>query len=234
MTGAGDDRATVAVLDIGKTNVKLSACTADGAVVETLGTDNATRPGPPWRHHDLSALNDWVPSALADLCRRHPLARVIAVGHGSAGVLVGPDPDAGPDGAVLPMIDYEQDLPPGLDAAYAPFCGSFFDRGSAVMMAATHQARQMFWMERDRPEEFAAARWFLNLAQYWAWRLSGVAVSEASMMGAQSHLWNVPEGRFAPIVAARGWARLIPPFAPAWADLGPLRPAAPARPCRCA
>ncbi len=215
---------TVAVLDVGKSNVKLSAVTAAGAVAETLSVPNPVKDGPPWRHHDLAGLSDWMFPALAGLARRHPLERVIASGHGSGGILVGEDPDDG-DGTVLPMVDYEQPLPPGLAEDYTPQAGGFFDRGSAVMMAATHTARQMVWAETAEPSRFMRARWMLGIPQYWAWRLSGVAVSEVTILGAQSHLWNVPERRWAPIVAARGWGRLMPPFARASADLGPIRAA---------
>lgn len=216
--------ATVAVLDVGKSNIKLSACTADGHVLETLGLANAVLDGPPWRHHDLRAQNAFVMEGLASLARHHPLAHFVASGHGSGGMLVGDDPDCGGIGLVLPMIDYEQPLPPGLDAAYAPQSGGFFDRGSAVMMAATHTARQMFWAETAEPRAFATARWCLGIPQYWAWRLSGRAVSEASILGAQSHLWNVRDRTWAPIVHSRGWGRLMPPFARAADDLGPVRP----------
>ena len=220
---------SIAVLDVGKSNVKLSACDIDGHVVETLTTPNPVLPGPPWRHHDLKALNDWVMAGLADLGRRHPLGHFVASGHGSGGVLVGDDPDAGGHGAVLPMVDYEQPLPEGMAERYAPLAGDFFDRGSAVMMAATHTARQMFWAEEVCPAEFARARWCLGIPQYWAWRLTGVAVSEATILGAQSHLWNVAKASWSPIVAARGWGRLMPPFARASDDLGPVRQALVAR-----
>ncbi|WP_181706124.1 FGGY-family carbohydrate kinase [Chthonobacter rhizosphaerae] len=223
-----DAPATVAVLDVGKTNVKLNAATDAGRVVEAFSVPNAVRPGPPWRHHDLAGLGDWAFESLATLCRRHPITTVVAAGHGSGGMLTGDDPDAG-DGLVLPMIDYEQAPPEAVDAAYGPLAGSFFDRGSAIMMAATHQARQMLWMEMAEPEAFARARWSLGIPQYWAWRLTGEAVSEATCLGAQSHLWNVPERRFAPIVRARGWERLLPPVAPAWAEVGRIRPALAAR-----
>ncbi|MGA0715231.1 MAG: hypothetical protein ACO3OO_08190, partial [Gemmobacter sp.] len=115
--------ATIAVLDVGKSNVKLSACDAAGRVCETLATPNPSRPGPPWRHTDLRALNLWVLETLADLGRRHPLGRFIATGYGSGAVLVGEDPDAGGDGAVLPMIVYEQPLPEAGARAYAPLAG---------------------------------------------------------------------------------------------------------------
>ncbi len=219
-----DAAASVAVIDVGKTNVKLSAATADGHIVDTLAAPNTVLPGPPWRHHDLGGLSDFVFSGLAALARRHPLERVIAAGHGSGGMLVAADPDAGGDGLAAPMIDYEQQPPPGLDDAYRPLTGGFLDRGSAVMMASTHQARQLFWMERERPDALAAAAAYLGVPQYWAFRLSGRLASEVSFLGAQSHLWNVPERRWTDIVTRRGWERLMPPFAHAGATLGRIRP----------
>ncbi|MBB3977591.1 sugar (pentulose or hexulose) kinase [Rhizobium azooxidifex] len=220
--------ATVAVLDIGKTNIKLSAVTRDGVIAETLSVANAVRSGPPWRHHDLEGIGDWVFSGLAPLSRRHPLDTFVATGHGSGAVLVGPDPDDG-CGVALPMIDYEQPLPDAIDRAYRPLAGSFRDRGSMIMHGATHQARQLLWMETAEPERFARARWFLCSPQYWAFRLTGVAAAEATSRGAQSHLWNTPDARPAPIVTARGWQRLMPEFVPAWASLGTVRPVLAAR-----
>ncbi|WP_457587557.1 FGGY-family carbohydrate kinase [Ensifer canadensis] len=221
-TPSRNGEGTIAVLDVGKTNVKLNAVTADGVVLETLSIPNPVLPGPPWRHHDLVAIGEWVFSGLAQLARRHPLSTFVASGHGSGGLLVGDDPDSG-DGAALPMIDYEQAPPEVIRAGYAPLSGSFFDRGSATMHAATHQARQLYWMQECEPQAFSRARWYLGLPQYWAWRLSGVASAETSLLGAQSHLWNVAERHFAPIVDQRGWGRLMPPFADAWQDLGPVR-----------
>ena len=74
------DPGTIAVLDHGKSNVKLSVCDGAGRVLETRAAPNPSRPGPPWRHTDLAALNVWVLEALADLGRRHPLGHVIATG----------------------------------------------------------------------------------------------------------------------------------------------------------
>ncbi|WP_179875462.1 FGGY-family carbohydrate kinase [Sinorhizobium sp. BJ1] len=223
MSDRGNAATMVAVLDVGKTNVKLSAADADGTIIETLSVPNPVLPGPPWRHHDLDALGEWVFETLASLSRRHVFSAFVASGHGSGGVLTGADPNAG-DGAVLPMIDYEQPLPADIRDGYAPLAGSFLDRGSATMHGATHQARQLYWMEEREPDAFGKARWYLGLPQYWAWRLSGVAASETSFLGAQSHLWNVAADRWAPIVGARGWQRLMPPFAKAWQTLGPIRP----------
>ncbi len=214
---------TVAVLDIGKSNVKLNAATEAGAILETLSTPNPSRPGPPYRHHDLAALEAWLLEALAALARRHDIAAIVACGHGSGGVLV----DAA--GPALPMMDYEQSVPPDIDAAYRAAAGSYRERGSAFMLGAAHTGRQLFWMQHAFPDRVAGARAYLAVPQYWAWRLSGVMAAEVSSLAAQSHLWVAPDRAYAAIVASRGWTRLMPPLRPAWATLGCVLPAVAAR-----
>ena len=175
-------------------------------------------PSPPYRHPDLSGLEGWLFDGLASLARRFRIGTIVACSHGSGGVLVD---DAGP---VMPMIDYEQKVPPGIDARYRELIGPFRERGSPILLGAAHLARQMLWLESEWPEAFYRARWFLGLPQYWAWRLTGTAASEVTMLGAQSHLWNVRDRRFCDIVPARGWERLLPPLRPAWHPLGRLDP----------
>ena len=216
----------IAVIDVGKTNVKLVVTDRAGAVLEMASAANPVRPGPPWDHHDLPSLGPWVMETLAGLARRHPVAHVIPTGHGVGTVLVGADPDGGDgSGTALPMMDYEQPCPEEVDAGYRARAGSFADRGSEVMQGSTHTARQLWRMQVERPEDVARAAHVLHIAQYWAWWLSGVPASEHSMMGAQSHLRNLVTGGWSPIVEENGWARLLPPFRPAWEVLGPVRPA---------
>lgn len=208
----------VAVIDVGKTNVKLSAARRDGALVETLATSNEVRPGPPYRHHDLAALEVWLLAGLRSLGTRYDIEALVACGHGSGGVLVGAD------GPALPMVDYEQDVPAEVEAEYRRIAGSYRERGSAIMPGATHLARQMLWMARGWPDAFAKARAYLALPQYWAWRLSGVAASEVTSLAAQSHLWSPLGGAPAALVAAQGWSPLMPPLQPAWRTLGVISP----------
>ena len=111
------------------------------------------------------------------------------------------------------MIDYEQQLPEDIASAYDNITGSYLDRGSVMMMGASHVARQLLWMETIMPKVVQRARWFLCLPQYWAWRLSGVATSEFTILGAQSHLWNVSKSCWTRIVKNRNWERLLPPIA---------------------
>ncbi len=208
----------VAVLDVGKTNVKLYAVDKAGRVLETASTPNRIVDGPPWRHHDLPALQTWLLGALGGFATRHAIAVIIPCGHGGSGVLVGAD------GAALPMIDYEGALPEAVASAYRAEADGIRERGSAIMLGAAHAARQLLWMETAAPEALAAARAYLHAPQFWAFWLSGVLADEVTSAAAQSHLYSVAERRPSAIVTRRGWSRLLPPMRPAFATLGVLRP----------
>ena len=111
------------------------------------------------------------------------------------------------------MIDYEQQLPEDIASAYENIKGSYLDRGAVMIMGASQVAHQVFWMEIIMPKVVQRARWFLCLTQYWAWRLSGVATSEFTILDAQSYLWNAFKSCWTRIVKDCNWERLLPPFA---------------------
>jgi sugar (pentulose or hexulose) kinase len=101
--------------------------------------------------------------------------------------------------------------------------GPLDENGSAIMPGAAHLARQLLYLETEWPEKVAAARWFLGGPQFWGWLFSGVGASELTYLGAQTHLYDVRNRRFAAIVANRNWQRLMAPVTPAWRRLGPLK-----------
>ncbi len=206
---------TTAVLDVGKTNIKLLAIDA-GRVVGRRSMPNCSLPGPPYPHHDLALTEAWLLAALRELATRYALEAVVATTHGSGGVLVD---DAGP---VLPMVDYEAPAPDWLERAYAAVAPNYLERGSRTFGGMAHLGRQAFFLARAFPDEFARARHLLALPQYWAWRLSGVAASEVTSLGAQSHLWDMTGGRPSSLVDAMGWQHLLPPLRPAYAVLGTI------------
>ena len=208
----------VAVLDIGKTNLKLLLIEGGSGILAQRSVPNRALPGPPWLHVDLLAIERWLLGSLRELAGTAPLEAFVATGHGSGGVLVG---ESGP---VLPPIDYEDEPPAEIMAEYERLAPPYLERGSPQLAGASHLARQLLWAERHCPERLAAARWLLPFPQYWAWRLGGRAVGEVSMLGAQSHLWSPLDGRFTGLAERSGWRRLVPPIVPAWEVVGRLRP----------
>ena len=59
----------------------------------------------------------------------------------------------------------------------------------------------------------------LPLAQYWAWRLSGVKATEVTSLGAHTHLWRPAERRYSELARRHGWAARFPPMRHAWDTL---------------
>src|SRR3954451_3856101 len=98
----------IAVLDIGKTNLKLLVASEDGWPLETHAIPNAANTAGPYPAYDLTGLEKLFLDALALVSQRHANGAEIASGNGCGAVLV--------DGAkpVLPMMDYEAACPPGI------------------------------------------------------------------------------------------------------------------------
>ena len=91
--------ARIAVLDIGKTNLKLLVACEDGWPLETHSLPNAANTSGPYLAYDLAGLEEWFLDTLAIVSRRHAIGAVIATAHGCGAVLVDEDKP------VLPMMD---------------------------------------------------------------------------------------------------------------------------------
>jgi sugar (pentulose or hexulose) kinase len=123
------------------------------------------------------------------------------------------------------MLDYEHDGPESVAAEYDAVRPGFAETGSPRLPLGLNLGAQVFWLARAFPMEFAKVRHVLTLPQYWAFRLSGVAASEATSLGCHTDLWNPWEGRFSSLVLRMGWEGLFPPVRKAAEVLGPVLPA---------
>lgn len=208
----------VAVLDIGKTHAKLLVVDDNGEVLRAFRTASGSLPGPPYRHIDCAAIWDWLLGALRQAAGQAQIRTIVPTAFGSSAALI-----AGDDLA-LPVLDYEEDPPAAIKQAYAEMAPSFAEVCAPTNPASLTLARQLLWQETDFPEAFQGSNAILPFAQYWAWRLSGVAASEVTSLGAQTHLWDPQKRRFSSLTRARGWDRRFAPLRPAWESLGPLKP----------
>ena len=209
----------IAVLDIGKTNAKvLVVDLATGAEEVLARTPNAVVRGGLYPHHDLDALWGFALAGLK-LAGARGVDAVSITTHGAACVLVD---DQG--ALALPMLDYEHDGPDTLAAEYGAVRPGFAETGSPRLPVGLNVGAQVFWLSRAHPAEFARVRHVLMLAQYWSFRLSGVAASEATSLGCHTDLWNPWKGRFSSLVGRMGWEGLFPPVRKAADVLGPVLP----------
>ena len=208
----------VAVIDVGKTHVKLLVVTGNGEILAQFRTVSGSRPGPPYRHIDCAAIWDWLLGALRQAAETAEIRAIVPTAFGSTAALIGDDE------LVLPVLDYEEDPPASVKSTYAKIAPPFAEVCAPTNPGCLTLARQLTWQERDFAEAFRGASAILPFAQYWSWRLSGVAASEVTSLGAQTHLWNPKENRFSSLARARGWNRRFAPLRPAWEPLAPVKP----------
>ena len=209
----------IAVLDVGKTNVKLvvvDAATRDEIWVRTV--PNTIRRDGPYPHADVAMIEAFLVDALADATAAIGIDAVSITTHGATGALIGPD------GLVLPVLDYEHDGPDALDADYARVRPPFVESFSPRLPGGLNLGAQLFWQARRFPEAFARATCFVTYPQYWAWRLTGVAATEPTSLGCHTDLWVPGERRFSSLVERMVWGGLMAPVRSAFDILGTVRP----------
>ena len=202
------------VLDVGKTSAKLCALDASGERLVELRRANVTLAGPPYPHLDTEAIFAWASEGLARIAADFEIDAIVPVAHGATAALV-----AG-DALALPVLDYEFEGVTEFDAEYEPLARDFARTRSPRLSAGLNLGRQLLWLERRFPAEFARATDILLWPQYWAFRLSGAKWSEVTSLGCHTDLWQ-PEARgFSRLARERGWASRFPKLAPAWQRSG--------------
>jgi sugar (pentulose or hexulose) kinase len=203
----------IAVLDIGKTSLKLLVASDEGWPLEAHAIPNVPMTQGPYLAYDLARLEEWFLDTLTIVSQHHAIGAVIVAAHGCGAVLVDGDMP------VLPMMDYDAVSPPEIDEAYARIAPGY-DEVFCGIGGAMRLGKQLLWQESAYPIEFARAKNYLTTAQFFALRLGGRAASEISQLAAQSHIWDLVHHQPSSLMRKRGWSHLLPELIPAGAVLG--------------
>lgn len=212
--------ATIAVIDIGKTNAKVVL--VDGESFREIAvrtTPNGVVDTKPYPHFDTDRLWDFILESLKELNAERPIDRISVTTHGATAALV----DAKGE-LVLPVLDYEHAGPQELLAEYEALRPAFADTGTPKLPVGLNAGMQLYWQSRQFPEAFARASAILMYAQYWSFRLSGVLAGEVTSLGCHADLWEPMNRRYSRLVMGQGWADMMPPLRKASDVLGPIRP----------
>ena len=203
----------VAVFDVGKSNVRLSAVNDAGVAMTTLERQNRVDSSPPYPHFDADALYEWLIDGLATLARDFEVHSVVPVTHGACAALVDDD------GLVLPIMDYEFRGVSDVDSDYDAIARDFARTASPKLPAGLNLGRQLFWQQRQFPREFSRAT-ILPYPQYWAARLCGVRAWEPTSLGCHTDLWEPQRGDFSSFAKTMGWDSRFGRRVSAWTPLG--------------
>lgn len=204
------------VVDIGKTNAKLSLWSPEGRLIDRSVRANETCTSPAgYRRLDVAGIDAWLVESLAAWRRHGGIGRIIPVAHGAAvAVLRGGALFADP-------MDYEEPVDADCRRSYDEDRDPFTATGSPALPCGLNLGVQLHRLEAllgPLPEDAILLPW----AQYWAWRLCGVAASEVTSLGCHSDLWFPDRGEFSALAQKRGWAARFAPLRPAAAALGTI------------
>jgi sugar (pentulose or hexulose) kinase len=175
-------------------------------------------PGPPYPHEDVHRAWAFFLAALSEAARAHKIGALVPTAHGAAGALIGMSD------LVLPVMDYEFPGVEQIEPHYAQIRPPFSETLSPKVPAGLNLGRQLAYQKWRCPDHFAQAKHFLTYPQYWAWRLTGVAASEVTSLGAHTDLWDPRQGCVSSLVKDLGIESLIPPLRRAFDPLGPINP----------
>jgi sugar (pentulose or hexulose) kinase len=210
-------RGAAAILDVGKTNAKLTLWDGEGRVLARRSRANAQGQAPGYRALDVTGIEAWMVEVLREYATLADVRAILPVAHGAAAALLH-------ERALFAQpMDYEDEGGTAERAAYAADRDPFAATGSPALPQGLNLGFQLHRLEAITgpwPDALQIVTW----PQYWAWRLSGVAASEVSSLGCHSDLWNPAEGGPSGLSIARGWARRLGPLRHAAEVLGPITP----------
>ncbi len=206
------------VLDVGKTLSKLSLWDRAGTLVARETRPNQRVDAGAYAALDAAGVEAWAAHVLRDFARRGRVSAIVPVAHGAALAVVR-------DGALAcPPPDYEEPPPAAVREAYLAERDPFAETGSPALPAGLNAGLQLAWLEALHPGLLSGDARILTWPQYWAWRLCGVAATEATSLGCHTDLWRPLTGRPSALAERRGWAARFAPLRGAGEALSVLGP----------
>lgn len=220
----------VAVIDIGKTHVKMALIDHHSWMeMDAVQCLNEVRQGPPYPHCDIDMIWKFILKGLRFFQTQYGIDAIITTTHGATAALLDNNGHL-----AAPILDYEYHGPDTLRNEYNAIRPDFAETGSPCLPLGLNLGAQLFWQFKSFPDIYSRTKIILTYPQYWAYRLSGVAVNEVTSLGCHTDLW-VPNKwgssgnlfssmRFSSMVKKLGWQALMAPMAKATDQLGLLLP----------
>ncbi|NBC36500.1 carbohydrate kinase [Novosphingobium sp. FSY-8] len=209
------------VIDIGKTLSKITLWSREGQLLDRQTRPNARVEQDGIARLDVDGIQTWAMAVLAghgasDAGRG--VEYIVPVAHGAGFVAIIDNKIA------FAPFDYEAAPPEPVMAAYRAGRSPFAQTGSPALPQGLNFGAHVHWAETLYPREMATAT-LVPWAQYWAWALTGRAVSEVTSLGCHSDLWAPEAGDFSGMARARGWAERFAPVVGAGDVVGAISPA---------
>lgn len=208
-------RQVIVVLDIGKTNIKVSALALDNAeCIEIQRSPNTVVNDDVYPKADIDSIWEWFKGQLKNIAQHSDIRYITCTTHGATAVCL-----SGVN-VILPVLDYEYEGVEELNSTYNSVRPEYQETASPLLSAGLNLGRQLFWQSQKFPEQFSSCDTILMYPQYWCWKLSGIKCSEVTSLGCHTDLWNPVKSEFSSMVTSLNWGEKFPEILKAGAPLG--------------
>ena len=210
----------IAVIDIGKTNVKLALVDAtDLSEIAVLSQPNRGLTSPPYPHFDVESIWAFIRHGLRSFGKQTGVDAISITTHGAAGALLSTD-----GSLAAPILDYEHTGPDASADQYNALRPPFVETGSARLPMGLNLGAQLHWQFSQDPSLSQRTAHIVTYPQYWAYRLTGALACDVTSLGCHTDLWAPDKQTFSSLVEILGIGNKIAlPHKPG-DRLGALRP----------
>jgi sugar (pentulose or hexulose) kinase len=190
----------IAVIDIGKTNVKLALVNRPAmAELAVLTQPNRVLPGPPYPHFDTEGHWAFLLAGLAQFQASYGVDAISITTHGACVALLAAD-----GSLATPVLDYEHSGPAETAAAYNTLRPDFAITGSPRLGNGLNLGAQLHWLLGRDPGLLNRVQSVVTWPQYWGYRLTGALACDVSSLGCHTDLWEPASARFSGLVDQLG------------------------------
>jgi sugar (pentulose or hexulose) kinase len=190
----------IAVIDLGKTNVKLALVDlAAQAEIAVVTRPNAVMADGPYPHFDTDGIWQFLRSGLAALHADHGIDGISITTHGACAALLAAD-----GSLAAPVLDYEHGGPDTSRAGYEAIRPPFAETGSAALPMGLNLGAQLYWQLAQDPTLRDRIDRIVTWPQYWGFLLTGNTACDLCSLGCHTDLWNPQAGTWSSLPRALG------------------------------
>ncbi len=204
------------IFDVGKTHIKLILLDDQGILIDILKMENQSLHVKPYTNIDVDRIWEWFKAQTKKLTRKYAIEAVSISAHGACAALV----DLETCELVLPVTDYEFDQYPKLTPSYETLRPPYFETYSPKLPGGLNLGRQLYYQMWLLNEDERRHATILLYANYWAWRLTGVASTEITSLGCHTDLWDPQNNHFSSLAKSMRLVDKFPPMINAWIPIG--------------
>ena len=203
------------VLDIGKTNVKLTFVDSiNNKTIKFFKTKQKNI-----YRHGIKILNsnsifEWALKKITYIGRKHNLDKFVCTAHGTSIALISYD-----DKELLACTDYEYKFDK-LFNSYKKIAPKFNESFSPFLENGLNIGQQIYYLYKRKQKLIKETKYILNYPQYIVWKLTSGFSSEISYVGCHTHLWDFKRNKLSSFVKKIKLEKKFPKIRKAWDTIG--------------